>query len=82
MHPMQNGNANNTVENNILKICKSFKFSIFNIKYISCDGDHFYDSFFNLQFDKLIKAYLNGKKDLLFQLIKDLELIWISDLLH
>ena len=82
MHPHKNGQANEEILNNIKSIKEKFNNTIFDIKYISCDGDSFYEHSFDTQFDAFINNYNEENPTQLFELIKELDLIWISDPLH
>lgn len=82
LHPHQNGQANKDIQDNINIILQKFENSIFDIRYISCDGDTFYQSSFDSQFNEFMKHYHQGMHSELFQFIRTSKSIWISDPLH
>ena len=82
LHNSPTGAANETVSEKLDQIYESLKFSKFNIKYCSCDGDAFYSKFFHFQFDDIVSIFQSENRHnyaLYFEMKK---YIWITDPLH
>ena len=79
MKPSKSGSANFEIERIISIFLEHLKKSCFRIQYISCDGDRFYDKFFENQFNLIYKTIKDKSFESFCLENSKIIPIWISD---
>lgn len=82
MKHSKSGSANFEIERIISIFLEHLKKSCFRIQYISCDGDRFYNKFFENQFNLIYKTIKDKSFETFCLEISKIFPIWISNPFH